>query len=88
MDMGWIVTLASPNNPTAQISLVRDEKAPPENANVILTIEVGDIDAVHTEAFSHGYQIVDPLTDEPWWVRRFHVRDPNGVVINVMGHLE
>jgi uncharacterized glyoxalase superfamily protein PhnB len=30
--------------------------------------------------------IVHPLTDEPWGVRRFFVRDPTGVVVNVLGH--
>jgi predicted enzyme related to lactoylglutathione lyase len=88
MDMDWIVTLASPDNPTAQISLVRGEKASPASANLTLTVEVGDVDAVHAEAVARGYQIVYPLTDEPWGVRRFHVRDPNGVVINVMSHRE
>ena len=53
-----------------------------------LTVEVGDVDAVYAEAVSGGYQIVYPLTDEPWGVRRFHVKDPNGVVIKVMNHLE
>ena len=26
MDMGWVLTFASPSNPTAQITLVRDPK--------------------------------------------------------------
>jgi hypothetical protein len=26
------------------------------------------------------------LTDEPWGVRRFFVKDPNGVVVNVLSH--
>ena len=30
--------------------------------------------------------VVYPLTDEPWGVRRFFLRDPNGVVVNVMNH--
>jgi hypothetical protein len=29
---------------------------------------------------------VHPLTDEPWRVRRFFARDPNGVVVNVLSH--
>ena len=29
---------------------------------------------------------VYPLTDEPWGVRRFFTRDPNGVVVNVLSH--
>jgi uncharacterized glyoxalase superfamily protein PhnB len=32
------------------------------------------------------YEIVHPLTEEPWGPRRFVVRDPNGVVVNVVGH--
>ena len=45
-----------------------------------------DVDAVHTKAVGLGLQVVYPLTDEPWGVRRFFVADPNGVVINVMSH--
>jgi predicted enzyme related to lactoylglutathione lyase len=33
-----------------------------------------------------GHEIVHPLTDEPWGVRRFFVRDPHGKVINVLSH--
>jgi uncharacterized glyoxalase superfamily protein PhnB len=33
-----------------------------------------------------GLQIVYPLTTESWGVRRFHVVDPNGVMINIMSH--
>jgi hypothetical protein len=29
---------------------------------------------------------VYPLTDEPWGVRRFFVRDPNGMIVNVVSH--
>ena len=38
------------------------------------------------EARRRGYEIVHPLTEEPWGVRRFFVRDPNGVVVNVVAH--
>ena len=33
-----------------------------------------------------GVQIVYPLTDESWGVRRFFVEEPNGLVVNVMEH--
>jgi hypothetical protein len=29
---------------------------------------------------------VHPLTDEPWGVRRFFVREPNGKVLNILSH--
>ncbi|MFA6544751.1 MAG: VOC family protein [Limisphaerales bacterium] len=85
MDMGWIVTLVSPSNPTAQVSLLSGEAAAPLSP-FSLTVEVADVDAVHARAVARGLQIVYPLTTEPWGVRRFYVADPNGVVINVMSH--
>lgn len=85
MNMGFVVTLASPSNPTAQVTLIRDD-----NASGILpqmSIEVADVDDVHARAVSQGVQIVYPLTNEPWGVRRFFLVDPNGIVINVMAHI-
>ena len=84
MDMGWIVTLASPSNPTAQITLLRGPASAAPHPD--LSIEVADVDAVHAKAIALSLQIVYPLTDEPWGVRRFFVTDPNGVVINVVSH--
>lgn len=83
MDMGWIVTVASPSNPTAQLSFGADGVRPQSDAPV-LTIEVADVDAVHATASAHGVEIVRSLRDEEWGVRRFFVRDPDGRVINVM----
>ena len=85
MDMGFIVTLVSPSNPTAQVSLMRDDGS----SSILpqISIEVGDVDDVHSRAVSRGLHIVYPLTNEPWGVRRFFVTDPNGTVINVMSHI-
>ncbi|WP_017586259.1 VOC family protein [Nocardiopsis ganjiahuensis] len=84
MDLGWVMTLASPSNPTAQITLTsRDESAPvvPD-----MSVEVDDVDAVHAVMLERGAEIVHPLRDEEWGVRRFFVRDPNGRVVNVLTH--
>ena len=84
MDMGFIVTLVSPSNPTAQVSLMRDD----DSLAILpqLSIEVADVDDVHSRAVSRGLNILYPLTNEPWGVRRFFVTDPNGIVVNVMSH--
>ena len=87
MDMGWIVTFVSPTNPTAQISVVQASQASAGHPSPAVTVEVADVDALHKLALTRGLNIVYPLTDEPWGVRRFFVRDPNGVVLNVMSHL-
>ena len=84
MDMGWIITFVSPSNPTAQISVLREDASAPVVPQI--TVEVADVDAVHAEALRRGLELVYPLTEEPWGVRRFFVKDPNGVVLNVASH--
>ena len=84
MDLGWVVTFAAPGNPTAQISVMRDDASASVQPDV--SIEVDDVDAVHAAAQRLGHEIVHPLTDEPWGVRRFFVRDPNGKVLNILSH--
>jgi catechol 2,3-dioxygenase-like lactoylglutathione lyase family enzyme len=84
MDLGWIVTYASPGVSHAQISVMSEDASAPVRPDV--SIEVDDVDAVHASAQRLGYEVVYPLTDEPWGVRRFFVRDPSGAVLNVLSH--
>jgi catechol 2,3-dioxygenase-like lactoylglutathione lyase family enzyme len=51
-----------------------------------ISIEVDNVDEVYERAVAAGAEIVYPLTDEEWGLRRFFVRDPNGAVINVTEH--
>jgi catechol 2,3-dioxygenase-like lactoylglutathione lyase family enzyme len=81
MDLGWVMTLASPSNPTAQIQIITEDMSAPG-----ISVEVDDVDAVHGRAVEQGVDIAYPLRDEDWGVRRFMVRDPNGTVINVLSH--
>ena len=85
MDLGWIVTFSSPDNEAAQISVMRDDATASVQPDA--SIEVDDVDAVHAAAQRLGYEVVHPLTDEPWGVRRFFVREPGGKVLNVLSHL-
>ena len=84
MDLGSVVTLASPANPTAQITLMRRDGS--HRLLPQVTIEVADVDAVYNEAVRRGARVLFPPTDESWGVRRFFLFDPNDVVINVMSH--
>ncbi len=84
MDLGWVVTFGSTSNETAQLTVMSNDATAPVSPDV--SIEVDDLEAVHAKAVERGYEIVHPITDEPWGVRRFFVRDPNGAVINVLTH--
>jgi catechol 2,3-dioxygenase-like lactoylglutathione lyase family enzyme len=82
MDMGWVVTVASPTNRSAQVTIVgNDDMAAPG-----ISVEVPDVDAVHARAVEQGFEIAYSLRDEEWGVRRFMLREPSGTVPNVLSH--
>jgi catechol 2,3-dioxygenase-like lactoylglutathione lyase family enzyme len=82
MDLGWIVTLSSGASMSVQLSLASQggSGAPVPD----LSIEVDDVDAVHGRARAQGAPIAYELTDEPWGVRRFFLRDPAGKLVDVL----
>ncbi|HEX3292209.1 MAG TPA: VOC family protein [Solirubrobacterales bacterium] len=82
MDLGWVVTVASPDNSAAQVTIIsNDDPAAPG-----ISVGVDDVDAVHARAVELGYEIAYPLRDEDWGVRRFMLREPGGTMVNVVSH--
>jgi catechol 2,3-dioxygenase-like lactoylglutathione lyase family enzyme len=82
MDIGWIVTVAAPDNSAVQVNIIgNDDMSAPG-----LSVGVDDVDAVHAKAVEQGLQIVYPLRDEEWGVRRFMLREPSGTIVNVVAH--
>jgi catechol 2,3-dioxygenase-like lactoylglutathione lyase family enzyme len=82
MDIGWVVTLASTTNPYVQVNIIsNDDMAAPG-----ISVGVADVDAVHAKAVEQDLEIVYPLRDEEWGVRRFMLREPSGTVVNVVSH--
>ncbi|MGP8297909.1 VOC family protein [Streptomyces inhibens] len=84
MNHGWVMTLSSPANPTAQLTFMTHDKTAPVAPD--MSIEVDDVDAAYAAVLASGAQILRPLQEEEWGVRRFFVKDPNGKVVNVLGH--
>jgi catechol 2,3-dioxygenase-like lactoylglutathione lyase family enzyme len=88
MDEPGFTMFASPSVRTTQITIA-DKHNPGQDRGISeaqISVEVEDVDALHEEAVRRGLEIVYPLTDEPWGVRRFFVKDPDGTVINVAQH--
>jgi hypothetical protein len=82
MDLGWVVTLASPDNPSVQVQIIaNDDPAAPG-----ISVEVDDVDSVHDRAVEQGLEIAYSLRDEDWGVRRFMLREPGGTMVNVLSH--
>ena len=82
MDLEWVATVASPTSPSVQVTIIgNDDPAAPG-----ISVEVDVVVAVHTWAIERGLEIIYPLRDEEWGVRRFMLREPSGTVVNVVSH--
>ncbi len=84
MDHGWIVTLASGQTASVQISIATEGGSGTPVPD--FSIEVDDVDAAYVRAKTLGHDIVYDLSDEPWGVRRFYLRDPAGKLLNILSH--
>ena len=82
-DLGWVARFTSPDS-GANLQLVTRDATAPEVP--VISVMTPDVDAAYADARHRGYEIVHPLTTEPWGVRRFFVRAPDGTVINVVHH--
>jgi catechol 2,3-dioxygenase-like lactoylglutathione lyase family enzyme len=82
MDLGWVVTVASPTHPSAQVTIIsNDDPAAPG-----ISVGVADVDAVHARAVEQGLENAYAPRDEDWGVRRFMLREPSGTLVNVVSH--
>jgi catechol 2,3-dioxygenase-like lactoylglutathione lyase family enzyme len=82
-NMGWVARYSSPETEAIVQLVTRDAAA---SMNPVISVLVDDVDEAYEEAQRHGYEIVHPLSTEPWGVRRFFVRAPDGNVLNIARH--
>ncbi|HKF19069.1 MAG TPA: VOC family protein [Candidatus Dormibacteraeota bacterium] len=83
-NLGWVARYRSPDGRASVQLATRDATAPVDST---ISVHAGaGVDEAYAEAMRRGFEIVHPLTDEPWGVRRFFVRAPDGNVINVVSH--
>ena len=52
-----------------------------------ISIEVDDVDEAYRRMKKAKFKIQYDITNEPWGVRRFYVRDPFGKLVNILSHL-
>jgi catechol 2,3-dioxygenase-like lactoylglutathione lyase family enzyme len=83
-NLGWVARYTTPDG-SVRVQLVTGDATAPHDS--VASVLIGDdVDEAYAEAQRRGYEIVHPLTDEPWGVRRFFVRAPDGNVLNMAGH--
>jgi predicted enzyme related to lactoylglutathione lyase len=82
-NLGWVARFASAETGAIVQVLTGDATAA---VDPDLSVHTSDVEAAYREAQDRGYEIVHPLTVEPWGVHRFFVRAPDGTVLNIVGH--
>ena len=83
-NLGWVARFRSADG-RAYVQLVTRDATSPQDS--VISVRVGnDVDEAYAEAQRRGYEIVHPLTEESWGIRRFFVRAPDGNVINIVSH--
>lgn len=82
LGLDWVTRYLAPTGANLQV-LTHDASGPVAPQ---VSIAVDDVDAAYGEAIRRGLDIVHALTTEPWGVRRFFVRDPDGHVLNILQH--
>jgi len=87
MDDPGFLMLRSPDVPTTQLIIGSEQDTNDlKIRDVDVSVGVDNVEQLYEDARRRGLDIVYPLTDEPWGIRRFFVRDPDGHVINVASH--
>ena len=85
-NLGWVANLQTPDGRAAVQLVTRDATAPVDSH---LSAHVGrEVEEAYAEAQRRGLQIVHPLTQEPWGVRRFFVKAPDGTIVNIVSHVD
>ena len=82
-NLGWVARYTSPDG-RASVQLVTRDATSAEDS--VVSVMTDDVESAYRETQELGLEIVHPLTTEPWGVRRFLVRAPDGNVVNVVNH--
>jgi catechol 2,3-dioxygenase-like lactoylglutathione lyase family enzyme len=91
----WFVLLTAPGGRGLNVAFMSTghPSAPPgpepfDGRGVVLTLQVADAAAEYERLRARGVPFHHPLTDEPWGQRRFLLRDPAGVLLDVVQQTE
>ncbi len=89
-DSGWYVHLMLPGHPAVNLAIMEasHDSLPDGFRNpaqgILLNLEVEDVDAFYEKMVQAKVDILRPLKDEPWGQRHFILKDPAGVMIDVI----
>jgi len=94
-EASWVVMLSNQDGGPISLGLMSHDHPsnPPgpemfDGRGMIMTFQVDDASTAHARLKELGAPIVYDLKDEPWGQRRFMVRDPSSILVDVVEQRE
>jgi catechol 2,3-dioxygenase-like lactoylglutathione lyase family enzyme len=94
-EASWVVMLANGSAGRICLGLMsQDHPSSPRGPEVfdgrgmIMTFQVENVADLYARLKQADAPLVYDLTEEPWGQRRFMTRDPSGILIDVVEHIE
>lgn len=93
-EIDWYIQMQSDADENLQIAFVaKDHPSVPtgyafDPQGVVITVELDDVGAIYKRAKELKFTIVQELRDEEWGQRHFMVKDPNGLLVDVVKMIE
>jgi uncharacterized glyoxalase superfamily protein PhnB len=94
-EASWVVMLARSDDGSISLGLMASDhpSSPPgperfQGQGMIITIQVDDAASMHARCVALGLPVIHPLTDASWGQRRFMLRDPSGIAVDVVEQIE
>jgi catechol 2,3-dioxygenase-like lactoylglutathione lyase family enzyme len=94
-EASWVVMLSQGDDDRISLGLMASDhpSSPPgpetfDGTGMIVTIQVDDAGGLHSRLVAEGVAIEHGLSDARWGQRRFMVRDPSNILVDVVEQIE
>jgi catechol 2,3-dioxygenase-like lactoylglutathione lyase family enzyme len=91
----WVVMLSHRDDGSISLGLMASDhpSSPPgpeifDGKGAIFTLKVDAAAELHARLAADGVELVHGLTDEKWGQRRFMVREPSGVLVDIVEQID
>lgn len=89
MEVDRFLLFSSPTDPAVQVSVNETPDGVPVHPGFMVDVGTGErVKELYDQVQEQGLEVVEPIDDKPWGIRRFGVLDPNGVRVTVLSHIE
>jgi catechol 2,3-dioxygenase-like lactoylglutathione lyase family enzyme len=89
MEVGDFLLFSSPTAPDVQVSVNETPAGVLVYPGFMVDVGSGErVRSLYEQARARGLEVFEPIDDKPWGIRRFGMKDPNGIRVTVLSHID